>query len=84
MTGPWPIRAPNPCHRQAYYRKLSGEITESVYFQAIFKHLVEDGVRHKADEHIQSELQDVDRLGYSLNCWITHEDEDKKPDGMLP
>ncbi|KAF1979930.1 hypothetical protein BU23DRAFT_563287 [Bimuria novae-zelandiae CBS 107.79] len=83
-AGPFPARAPNPCYRQAYYRKPSGEITEADYFRAIFKHLVKDGVHHGADWCIQNELEDVDPLGFSLNCWITYEDENKKPEDSKP
>ncbi|KAJ4303781.1 hypothetical protein N0V90_002682 [Kalmusia sp. IMI 367209] len=82
MTSPAPTRSPNPCYRQAYYRKKSGEITEAEYFHAIFQHLVKDGVYHKGDDQTRIELEDVDPLGYSLNRWIAHEEdkvEDSKP-----
>lgn len=81
MTTPFPARTPNPCFRQAYYRKLSGEISEADYFHAIFQHLVKDGVHHKADRYVQHELEDIDPLGFSLNYWITLEEQDSRPKG---
>jgi hypothetical protein len=82
MTSTFPTRAPTPCYRQAYYRKKSGEITEADYFHSIFMHLVKDQVYHEGDGTIRNELEDIDPLGYRLNCWIMC--EGNRPYGSLP
>ena len=69
-----PTRSQNPCYRQAFYRKQSGGTTETEYFEAIFQHLIKDGVHHKGDDYARSELEDIDPLGYSLSCWISQEE----------
>ncbi|KAF2655827.1 hypothetical protein K491DRAFT_410308 [Lophiostoma macrostomum CBS 122681] len=82
MTSSTPTRSKNPCYRQAFYRKETGEITEAEYFHAIFQHLVKDGVHHKGDDLARTELEDVDPLGYSLSHWIANEKikiKDAKP-----
>jgi uncharacterized damage-inducible protein DinB len=80
MTSPTSTRSHNPCYRQAFYRKNTGEITETEYFHAIFQHLVKDGVHHKGDDQVRTELEDVDPLGYSLSYWIAN--EENRPEGM--